>query len=99
MSGVVLVSSSSLTGSGIDRLADLALWEVELTAGGGPADVLSVARPLVERLRQVPDPPDGVFVPDSGKDARCSPSAEDRLVGFVGSLVSNVVANVVFGLV
>jgi predicted transposase YbfD/YdcC len=57
--GVVLVSSSSLISPAVDQFADLALWEAELGAGGAPsgdADALSVACPLVERLRQVPDP-------------------------------------------
>jgi predicted transposase YbfD/YdcC len=45
------VSSSSLIDPVVDHLADLALWESELTA-----DPLAMASSLVERLRQVPDP-------------------------------------------
>ena len=57
VSGVVLVSSSSLIGPAVDHLADLALWEAELAADGGDTDAWSVANPLVQRLRQqVPDP-------------------------------------------
>jgi len=58
------VSSSSPISPVVDHLADLALWEAELAAGSltadsvaaVPADPLSVASPLLERLRQVPDP-------------------------------------------
>src|SRR5258706_451057 len=56
VSGVVLVSSSSLIGPAVDHLADLALWEAELAADGGDTDAWSVANPLVQRLRRVPDP-------------------------------------------
>jgi predicted transposase YbfD/YdcC len=56
VSGVALVSSSSLIDPVVDHLADLALWEVELAAGPGAVDPLSMVSPLVERLRQVPDP-------------------------------------------
>ena len=58
------MSSSSPISPVVDHLADLALWEAELAAGSltadsvaaVPADPLSVASPLLERLRQVPDP-------------------------------------------
>ena len=53
------MSSSSLISPAVDQLTDLALWEVELVGGGTPsgdAEALSLACPLVERLRQVPDP-------------------------------------------
>lgn len=56
VSGVVLVSSSSLISPAVDHLADLALWEAELATGDGGADAWSVTGPLVQRLRQVPDP-------------------------------------------
>ncbi len=49
------MSSSSLIDPAVGHLADLALWEAELSADGR-ADALSVACPLVGRLRQVPDP-------------------------------------------
>lgn len=52
----MLVSSSSLISPVVGHLADLALWEAELAADGGDTDALSVAGPLVQRLRQVPDP-------------------------------------------
>src|SRR5258706_13560569 len=52
VSGVVLVSSSSLIGPAVDHLADLALWEAELAADGGDTDAWSVANPLVQRLRR-----------------------------------------------
>jgi predicted transposase YbfD/YdcC len=55
VSGVVLVSSSSLISPAVDHLADMALWEAELAADGG-TDAWSVTSPLVQRLRQVPDP-------------------------------------------
>ncbi len=53
--------SSSPISPVVDHLADLALWEAELAAGlpaaqAVAADPLSVASPLLERLRQVPDP-------------------------------------------
>jgi hypothetical protein len=50
------VSSSSLISPVVGHLADLALWEAELAADGGDTDALAVAGPLVQRLRQVPDP-------------------------------------------
>ncbi|MGH7511072.1 MAG: ISAs1 family transposase [Gemmatimonadales bacterium] len=50
------MSSSSLIDPVVDHLADLALWEAELVEDSGGADPLSVASPLVARLRQVPDP-------------------------------------------
>src|SRR5258706_11895985 len=56
VSGVVLVSSPRLIGPAVDHLADLALWEAELAADGGDTDAWSVATPLVQRLRRVPDP-------------------------------------------
>src|SRR5258706_2268812 len=56
VSGVVLVSSPRLIGPAVDHLADLALWEAELAADGGDTDAWSVANPLVQRLRRVPDP-------------------------------------------
>jgi hypothetical protein len=55
VSGVVPVASSSLIGPAVDHLADLALWEAE-PATDNAADAWSVACPLMERLRQVPDP-------------------------------------------
>ncbi|MDP9793724.1 putative transposase YbfD/YdcC [Catenuloplanes nepalensis] len=48
--------SSSLIDPVVDHLADMALWEAELSAGSAPADPLQVVSPLVARLRQVPDP-------------------------------------------
>ncbi|MFC0534276.1 ISAs1 family transposase, partial [Phytohabitans kaempferiae] len=55
------MSSSSPIGPVVDHLADLALWEAELAVGSvgaesAVADPLSVASPLLDRLRQVPDP-------------------------------------------
>ncbi|MGI5182459.1 transposase family protein [Dactylosporangium sp. CA-152071] len=50
------MSSSSLIDPVVGHLADLALWEAELAADRDGVDPLSVASPLVQRLRQVPDP-------------------------------------------
>ncbi|WP_329428028.1 ISAs1 family transposase [Streptosporangium sp. NBC_01495] len=54
VAGVALVSPSSLTGSplvpALDQLADLALWEAELTA-----DPVMVESALMRRLAAVPD--------------------------------------------
>jgi predicted transposase YbfD/YdcC len=55
------VSSSSPISPVVDHLADLALWEAELAADSAgvdsvAADPLSMASPLLNRLRQVPDP-------------------------------------------
>jgi predicted transposase YbfD/YdcC len=50
------VSSSSLIDPVVAHLADLALWEAELAGDPGKADPLSVASPLLQRLRQVADP-------------------------------------------
>jgi predicted transposase YbfD/YdcC len=54
----VLVSSSSLISPAVGHLADLALWEAEIAAEarGDDTRALSLAGPLVARLRQVPDP-------------------------------------------
>jgi predicted transposase YbfD/YdcC len=57
--GAVLVLSSSPISPAVDQLADLALWEAELAAGGplpDKPDGLTAAVPLMRRLRQVPDP-------------------------------------------
>lgn len=48
------MTSSSLIDPVVDHLADLALWEAELTVVA--ADPLQVVSPLVARLAQVPDP-------------------------------------------
>ena len=50
------MSSSSLIDPVVAHLADLALWEAELAGDPGNADPLSVASPLLERLREVDDP-------------------------------------------
>ena len=55
------MSSSCPISPAVDHLADLALWEAELaadpvTADSAVADVLSLVSPLLDRLRQVPDP-------------------------------------------
>ncbi len=53
------MSSSSCIPPVVGHLADLALWEAELAADPGTGvacDPLSVASPLLERFRQVPDP-------------------------------------------
>ena len=50
------MSSSSLIDPVVAHLADLALWEAEMAGDPGNADPLSVASPLLERLREVADP-------------------------------------------
>ncbi len=55
------MSSSSPISPVVDHLADLALWEAELaadpvTTDPATVDPLSMASPLLNRLRQVPDP-------------------------------------------
>jgi DDE_Tnp_1-associated len=50
------VSSSSLIDPVVGHLADLALWETELAGEPCEADPLSVASPLLVRLREVTDP-------------------------------------------
>jgi hypothetical protein len=59
--GAALVSSSFPVHPVVDHLADLALWEAELAADPISVDAvvvdpLSVASPLLERLREVADP-------------------------------------------